>query len=83
MRLLPTKTAIARSESSPHFVKQKWKRYFPDILIPMEIHDNFFSERDLKCGLMKSSTVTAAKALMLEDTVLQKARFTQFFYLKS
>lgn len=49
----------------------------------MEIHDNFFSERDLKYGLMRSSTVTAARALMLEDTVLQKAGFIQFFILEA
>lgn len=83
VHLLLTYTAISEIWIEPSLCKAKGKRYFLDILIPMEIHDNFFSERDLKCGLMRSSTVTAARALMLEDTVLQKARFIQFFYLRS
>ena len=45
----------------------------------MEIHDSFFSERDLKYGLTRSSTVTAAKALMLEDTVLQNTRYIYIY----
>ena len=41
------------------------------LLIPCETQERDFSERDGKRGFTRSSMVTAAKALMLEDTVLQ------------
>ena len=48
------------------------------LLIPLEIQDSFLSVSDGKYGLIKSSTVTAAKALMLEDTVLRKIQQNMF-----
>ena len=39
-------------------------------LRPMLIHNTCFSVRSFHTGFTKSSTVTATRALMLEDTVL-------------
>lgn len=41
-----------------------------NLLSPWEIQERDFSDSDLKRGLTRSSRVTAAKALILEDTVL-------------
>ena len=42
------------------------------LLIPCESQERDFSERDGKRGFTRSSMVTAAKALILEDTVLYR-----------
>lgn len=43
-----------------------------NLLRPMLSHFSCFSLRPLKWGMIKSSTVTATRALMLDDTVLEK-----------
>lgn len=43
-----------------------------NLLRPMFSHFCFFSLRSLKWGTIKSSIVTATRALMLDDTVLEK-----------
>lgn len=47
--------------------KELWKW---NLLIPWETQERDLSESERNLGLTKSSTVTAAKALILEDTVL-------------
>ena len=56
--------------SKNHLPELKWNCENENLLIPWEIQERDLSERDLKRGLIRSSTVTAAKALILEDTVL-------------
>lgn len=56
--------------SKNHLPDLKWNCKHENLLVPWEIQERHLSERDLKLGLTRSSTVTAAKALILEDTVL-------------
>lgn len=54
-----------------HYLELKWNCENRNLLIPWEVQERDLSESDLKRGLTRSSTATAAKALILEDTVLK------------
>lgn len=53
---------------------QEPERMSQNLLRTMFSHFSCFSLRSLKWGMIKSSTVTATRALMLDDTVLKKTK---------